>query len=531
MYVAPLAIRFPLLDPDEGLHAAIAQEMVERGDYVTPRLQGAAFLDKPILYFWLQAGSLRLFGFNEAAVRLPGVVCGLLGALTTGLLARRIWGGIAFPLATLVQLSMVAPAAIAQAAVHDVALVPLLNLAMCSWWNASEESRQAAAAGWYAAGGVFLGLAILTKGLVGPALVGLGFVVYVVAARRVTWTAVLGVAGASLLALLVAAPWYWRMSVANPGYLHYFFVERHVQGFATGTQRHGGRPWWYYLPILIGGTLPWTLDLASLALRRISSAWRSPASALSRPWLAIGGWLAADLVFLSVASSKLWTYCLPLFPALSLIVVVLWREQLQAERRPESAAGEPRWYRISVLAISTFVAAAALPFAMLVTSKRFGVQFSTVLWVAGIGIALTLPVWRFCWYFGRHRWALVTMQMSLAAHALTILWLIMPHVAENSSARGLAEYFNEQDKAPGDLIVVDERQGTVVFYLRPELRRQLRTRQIRTVLREHLAADPNLARGATVVISNRTFPKLVADSPYRTRAYEQVGRFRLYRTD
>ena len=90
MFVFPLWVRFPLVDPDEGLHAAIAQEMVERGHWLTPSLLGKPFWDKPILYCWLQAASLRLLGPNEAAVRLPGLMFGLLGAATTGLLAWRL---------------------------------------------------------------------------------------------------------------------------------------------------------------------------------------------------------------------------------------------------------------------------------------------------------------------------------------------------------------------------------------------------------------------------------------------------------
>jgi 4-amino-4-deoxy-L-arabinose transferase-like glycosyltransferase len=72
IYVYPLALRTPLLDPDEGIHATIAQEMVERGDYFVPRFCGTPFRDKPFLYSAAQAISLRLFGMNEAADRLPG---------------------------------------------------------------------------------------------------------------------------------------------------------------------------------------------------------------------------------------------------------------------------------------------------------------------------------------------------------------------------------------------------------------------------------------------------------------------------
>src|SRR6476646_5384327 len=92
IYLYPLALRTPLMDPDEGIHATIAQEMVERGDYVIPRFLGVPFRDKPALYSAAQALSLRTFGMNEAAVRFPGLMFALLGSLTTVLLARRMFG-------------------------------------------------------------------------------------------------------------------------------------------------------------------------------------------------------------------------------------------------------------------------------------------------------------------------------------------------------------------------------------------------------------------------------------------------------
>src|SRR5436190_21034332 len=88
----PLLVSSPLLDPDEGLHAAIAQEMVLRHDYVTPTFLGAPFLDKPILFFWAEAFSLRAFGMNEAAVRIPPLTFGLLGMLSVAALAQVLFG-------------------------------------------------------------------------------------------------------------------------------------------------------------------------------------------------------------------------------------------------------------------------------------------------------------------------------------------------------------------------------------------------------------------------------------------------------
>ena len=84
-YVWPLTLDAPVIDPDEGLHAAIAQEMLDRGDAVMPRFLGEPFLDKPILYFWALMASLRALGASELAVRLPGLLFGWLGTLTTAL--------------------------------------------------------------------------------------------------------------------------------------------------------------------------------------------------------------------------------------------------------------------------------------------------------------------------------------------------------------------------------------------------------------------------------------------------------------
>ena len=191
MFVFPLWVRFPLLDPDEGLHAAIAQEMVERGHWLTPSLLGKPFWDKPILYCWLQAASLRLLGPNEAAVRLPGLMFGLLGARHhrfAGLAAmgkggqapfvqapgtdRRLVGPfrqmvpVPFSLsaqrtgliAGILYATMILPTALAQAASHDVALVPWINLTLLCLWESAPRSRPAMRGGLSAGGRCGAGL-------------------------------------------------------------------------------------------------------------------------------------------------------------------------------------------------------------------------------------------------------------------------------------------------------------------------------------------------------------------------------------
>ena len=308
VYVYPLLLapRIALFDPDEGLHAAIAQEMVERGDWVVPRLQGKPFSDKPILYFWAEAASLWTFGMSQWAVRLPGMIFGLLAMLATGIAGGRMFGRAAGMLAAMFYATMILPAAMTQIPSHDVALVPWVTLAILLFWEMDRATHSTGlSTGYILAIAALLALSILTKGLVGVVLVGIAYGGYLLLTWRLTVAACLRGAVALLLAALAASVWYLAMEHRNPGYLHYYFIERHVQGFATGTQRHGGLPWWYYVPLLLGGGLPWIAYLPVL----LRDQWekrgeRRGSSAPDKPFILLACWLVGGTLFLSLSHSK-----------------------------------------------------------------------------------------------------------------------------------------------------------------------------------------------------------------------------------
>jgi 4-amino-4-deoxy-L-arabinose transferase-like glycosyltransferase len=307
LVLAPLAARAPLFDPDEGLHAAIAQEMTRSGDYVTPRFLGEPFLDKPILFFWAEAISLKLFGMNEAAVRIPPLLFGVLGMAAVALLGAALFGEAAGLVAGVVYGTMLLPLGVSEVAVHDVAVVPFMCAGIFFLVAAASRRRLFLSA---AAAGVCLGLTILTKGLVGIVFAGIFAGCYALARPATLARLALAFLVALPIAVAIAAPWYLAMERAHPGYLHYYFVERHLQGYLTATQRHAGRGPWYYLPIVAGGSLPWTgyLLRAARTIRR------------DRLRIVIWSWLAIGFVFLSIGESKLATYALPLFPALAILI-------------------------------------------------------------------------------------------------------------------------------------------------------------------------------------------------------------------
>ena len=334
IYIYPLALPTPLLDPDEGLHAAISQQMVLSGDYVTPRFLDKPFLDKPILYFAAQAVSLRMFGMHEAAVRLPGLMFALFGALTTALLARRLYDRETGWLALLVGLTLIIPASLAQAAAHDVALVPWTNLLLVCLWESDRDISWRRRAAFTLGAAICVALAVLTKGLIGIAIIAAGCAVFIVALRKFTLASIVPGVVSFAVGILLASPWFIAMELQVPGYLHYYFIERHLQGFATNTQPHGHARWYFHIVLMLGGTLPWCIYLFPALGQSLIDRKHPDRAADNRATVFVWCWLVGGMAFLSVANSKLITYSLPLYPAVAILVAHAWKQFLVREMAP-----------------------------------------------------------------------------------------------------------------------------------------------------------------------------------------------------
>ncbi len=462
-YLLPLVVPVPLMEDDEGLHAAIAIEMVERGDWTVPRLLGEPFLDKPILYFWMQAASLSAFGASEFAVRLPGTLMALAGVAATGWLARVLFGALAGRWAALCYATMLLPYAVSLAPLHDLVMVPLVALALGAFWRAHQATSTAHVAGWTVAAGVVLGLSMLGKGLTGVGLIGVGMVAWMAWTR--TWPLrLIVVAGAALvIGALIAWPWYAAMEQASPGYLRYFIVERHVGGVAGTTQRHAGRPVWYYVPVLVGGTWPWLFA----ALRR---PFREADAAEKLVW----SWLLADVVLLTIAGSKLATYLLPAFPAVALLAA---RAIVAA---PAGALTVPSWVTWTT---------ALLPLGGVATFVVLDGLLPPWWGLMAAAVPLVLAGWSLR---GPRRAALAGAPAAVlvAAAALTALALaVRPLAATELTARQLSDEMNRRGVMPRTLLIVDEGVGSFLFYLRPELRRGLAADRVQRISRFSLGDD------------------------------------------
>jgi 4-amino-4-deoxy-L-arabinose transferase-like glycosyltransferase len=568
LYVAPLVWPVPLMDPDEGLHAAIAQEMLSRGDFVVPRFLGEPFLDKPILFFWSLCASMWLFGQNEAAVRLPGLVFGALGAVTTAWLAVSILGasarqgsgsggvstppsgrrprrghdtsvrrgGVSTPpddsrrrsgagsvagwWAALVYTTMLVPIALMEIPVHDIALVPFVNLALLGFWRASRAQTMGRVLAWSAGAGIALGGAMLTKGLTGLAIVGLAHLALLLLERRLSIRVVAGGLLALAVGAAIALPWYLAMEHANPGYLHYYIVERHVSGFASESQRHAYRPWGYYVPILLAGGLPWTLYVP-LSVRLAGGGTVTTAGLADLRRLG-AAWLLTGLVFLSVAGSKLFTYALPLFPPLALLAVVGWLRALETE------AGR-RWLG-RLVAVHAVVLCLVLPAIAAASSLDVldePLRVPAWIWLAALGIAAGCATAVHWWRRGRALRAGAAGAVVTAAVVFTVLLGVLPPAAHTMTAKDLAAALNRRATFPPALWIVRDRLGSVVFYLAPRLRAGLTRDRLKLVT----PRDVRILRapaGTLVAIDDDTLERMSSFVVLDGVPYERAGQYRLY---
>ncbi|WP_419193079.1 ArnT family glycosyltransferase [Kolteria novifilia] len=305
---------FPLLDPDESLYAVISHRMLTTGDWLTPIKQGKPFFDRPALGFWLLAGSEFLLGDHDAAYRLPGLLLGLVTVGAAWSIARQLLGRLAAAATAFVLATMTARVVISLAIGHDSLLVCLVTSTIA--WGLAQRRAERHQLALAAATGLVMGLAILAKGLLGIVLPWLALGSWHLAARR--WPRPIPLLIETSVALLVGGSWYALMHLEHPGYLHYFFIERHLLGFLSSGQRHGGKPAILYLPVLLIGAAPWIVLLGI----RPNRGWRAGVLASwhdRRVRMALL-WFGATIAFFALAGSRSPAYLLPAFIPLAILL-------------------------------------------------------------------------------------------------------------------------------------------------------------------------------------------------------------------
>jgi 4-amino-4-deoxy-L-arabinose transferase-like glycosyltransferase len=357
--------RVGLLTPDEPRYAAIGREMAASGDFITPRLWGEPWFEKPALLYWMIAAGHLAGLTDEAAARTPVALMG------TGFLflffhrLRREFGEKAALYASVVLASCAGWLVYSHVAVTDIPLAATFAGAILMFlpWIRSGGRRG------LVIGGVLLGFAVLAKGLV-PLVLALP--VFWIARRW--WVDLLLMTGACAT---VAAPWYVLCWLRNGQvFIDEFFYKHHFGRFLSEELQHV-QPWWYYAPVLLGLLFPWTPGVVLLFRR---DEYRDKRKLLIAAVAAFG------LVFFSASTNKLAGYILPVVPLLAALIGIRLSEVQRV----------PVIFAIAGLSLAAVpVIAVALPSAVLQGASRSPIGWAVDVPMAiGVFAILAFCCWR-----------------------------------------------------------------------------------------------------------------------------------------
>ncbi|MBU6409810.1 MAG: glycosyltransferase family 39 protein [Verrucomicrobiota bacterium] len=332
-----------LNEPDEGRYSEIAREMIVTGDWVVPHLWYLPHLDKPPLTYWLVAVSMKWFGQNEWALRLPLALAGLSGVWAAFLLGSLLGGRRAGFWSAVILQSSLLYFAMARMLTTDMFLTQFTAWAVHFFWRSwlaatsGIGNRKSGIVLWNLAGWAAIALGFLAKGPIALAVPLLAlaavavFRLKIFKAKKLLWG---GLAGGFALFLVLTLPWFLAVFRRVPQSAHYMILGQ-VAGHLLGTtikNRKGGP--FYFFAILAVGLLPWTFLLGWLWRR---AHWHGLDEKSKGAWLLLNVWVFFPFALFSFSEAKLPAYILPIFPALA--VMLAWRF---FSGKP-AAASAPKW--------------------------------------------------------------------------------------------------------------------------------------------------------------------------------------------
>ena len=261
----------PLANPDEGRYAEIPREMVATGDWVTPRLDGINYFEKPPLLYWMVAASLRIFGPHEAAVRAIPALAGLGGILLTYAAARRLYGRDAGLWSAMVLGTSALYYAHTHILIIDLVMAVLMAaMLFCFILGVAEppgSRRRWLFYGLYASAA----LATLTKGPIGFLVTGAVMFLWLLIFGQWKRLRPMYLPSGVLLYLALATPWHVLVAARNPSWAQFYFVHENWQRFLDPGDRKGA--WWYFIPVVLLGLFPWTGFLWSAVRDTCAGGW------------------------------------------------------------------------------------------------------------------------------------------------------------------------------------------------------------------------------------------------------------------
>lgn len=398
--------RTGLVTPDEPRYASIAREMARSGDWITPRLWGEPWFEKPALLYWMEAAAFRLGVSDDLAPRLPIALASVAFLIFFYWILRREFGDPAALYATAILATSAAWLAFSHIGATDMPMSAAFAAAMLLslGWLERGDRR------WLPLAAALLGAAVLAKGLV-PLVLAVPLV-WMGRRRMLDWFRPAVVAAFAVVAL----PWYALCFLRNGRpFLETFFWQQQFARFVTRERAHG-QPFWYYAPVVIALLFPWIPTLVPIAHRSLYTDTR-------RRFLL--AWVLFGLLFFSASRNKLPGYILPLIPAVAVLAGIALAD-----------AKRYRWVLTATAALLIFLGpiAAILPTALAAGISRAALPTFHWTWLLPVLAAIAV------WYLdraGSRTAAIALLAAAITAGAAGIEWRTFPEIDRVASARPL----------------------------------------------------------------------------------------------
>ncbi|MEZ6033027.1 MAG: phospholipid carrier-dependent glycosyltransferase [Planctomycetaceae bacterium] len=442
VYLLPLNAR-QLGVPDEMRYGEISREMLASGDFIVPRLNGMRYFEKPAGGYIMNAAAMAVFGETNFAVRLMSALSIGLSAVGIYVFSKRYYSHRAAALAAFVFLTCTEVMGVGTFSVLDSMLSCMVTLSLCSFYPALSASGKQRFA-WLTLSGVFAGGAFLVKGFIAFAVPVVVIGPYLLMRRR--WSDLFILPWIPLaVAALVSLPWSLAIAHREPDFWRYFFWEEHIRRFFSRSNAQHAYPFWFFIPIFLAGTIPWSLigpmPLSELIRRRISEPLIQYAVT----------WVVMPFLFFSCSSGKLGTYILPCFAPFSLLLAVALVDGFENPRQNRS------------LQIGVILTTVIVILSLATTFVVFGLQVSgripqldahfmpkTIGWLVGLSTAILLTLRAFHDRRGLQK----TILLGLAVATIFVTGTTcIP--TEISSSLGIQEFLeSEQHYIEHDTIIV-----------------------------------------------------------------------------
>jgi uncharacterized membrane protein YiaA len=353
LFLLPFMGSVHLFDTDETNYAESAREMIVSGNYLTVQIDFEPFPEKPPLFFWLQVLSMKVFGINEFAARLPNVVCGILSLSMLYFFGRRVYSHRFGLLWNLSYGAAILPFFFFRSGIIDpwFNLFIFLGIALFIFYLDPEKKQIRLRNLLLSA--LFLGLAVMTKGPVATLIFLLSFLAFLVL-KRFRFSTSLGHVFLFILVLsVVGGSWFvFQAASGNTGIIREF-INYQLKLLSSDSNIHDGF-FGYHLVVLLLGVFPASV----IAMRSVTKkAEDTELQGLFRQWMYI--LLLVVLVLFSIVNTKLLHYSSLAYFPLTFLAAWVWDKWL--DRKIEIA----RWQIALLFLIALILSTAAVVFPLL----------------------------------------------------------------------------------------------------------------------------------------------------------------------